>query len=44
VAREFFGDSAIRKTLNRRGVDEKTRNYWKLILGEESHASEGTRP
>ncbi len=44
VAREFFGDSAIRRTLNRRGVDEKTRNYWKLILGEESHAPEGTRP
>ena len=44
VAREFFGDTAIRKTLKRRGVDDRTRNYWKLILGEERHASEGARP
>ena len=44
VAREYFGDVAIRRTLKRRGVDERTRNYWKLVLEEECHASEGTRP
>lgn len=44
VARGFFGDSAIRRTLKRRGVDERTRNYWKLVLEEECHASEGARP
>jgi transcriptional regulator with XRE-family HTH domain len=43
AVREFFGDSTIRRTLKRRGVDERTRNYWKLILGKERHASEGTR-
>lgn len=44
VAREHFGESVIRSTLKRRGVDDRTRNYWKLVLGEERHASEGTRP
>jgi transcriptional regulator with XRE-family HTH domain len=44
VARDFFGDSAIRNALKRRGVDDRTRNYWKLMLGEERDASEGTRP
>ena len=44
LAREFFGDSAIRRTLKRRGVDDRTRNYWKLILGAERRASEGSRP
>lgn len=44
VAREYFGESAIRDTLKRRGVDDRTRNYWKLVLGEECYASEGARP
>jgi hypothetical protein len=44
VAREYFGDSAIRNTMKRRGVDDRTRNYWRLMLGEEDDASEGARP
>jgi hypothetical protein len=43
VVREFFDDSTIRRTLKRRGVDERTRNYWEVILGKECHASKGTR-
>jgi len=44
VARRFFGDRPIRSAVGRRGVDDRTRNYWKTILGEEPHASESTRP
>jgi hypothetical protein len=32
AARAHFGDDAIRKTLLRREIDSRTRNYWKLIL------------
>lgn len=32
AARAYFGDAAIRRVIKRRGVDARTRNYWKLIL------------
>ena len=34
AARSYFGDEAIRRTIGRREIDSRTRNYWKLILGE----------
>lgn len=33
AARAFFGDDALRRSVARRGVDRRTRNYWSLILG-----------
>ena len=32
AARAFFGDDALRQAIARRGVDRRTRNYWRLIL------------
>ena len=43
AARGYFGDEAVRRVAERRGVDPRTRNYWRLILGEEGHAPEGAR-
>ncbi|MGI9037373.1 MAG: helix-turn-helix domain-containing protein [Gemmatimonadota bacterium] len=34
AARSYFGDSAITAAIDRRGVDARTRNYWRLVLGE----------
>ena len=34
AARAFFGDDAVRRAAERRGVDARTRRYWRLILGE----------
>jgi transcriptional regulator with XRE-family HTH domain len=39
VARAFYGDDALRHALTRRGVDRRTRNYWRLILGGGGDAS-----
>jgi transcriptional regulator with XRE-family HTH domain len=39
AARAAFGDDAIRKAVERRGVDPRTRNYWRLILGVVDRAS-----
>jgi transcriptional regulator with XRE-family HTH domain len=39
AARAFFGDEAIRRAVARRGVDRRTRAYWKLILDEAADAS-----
>lgn len=44
AARRHFGDAAIRRVAERRGIDPRTRNYWRLILGDSSHAPEGSRP
>ncbi|MHC5007348.1 MAG: helix-turn-helix domain-containing protein [Planctomycetota bacterium] len=41
AARSYFGDEAIRRAVERRGVDARTRNYWKLILAGAHDASEG---
>lgn len=37
-ARAYFGDDAVRSAIRRRGVDARTRAYWKLILGDEQSA------
>ena len=34
AARSYFGEEAIRMAIKRREMDPRTRNYWKLILGE----------
>jgi hypothetical protein len=39
AARAFFGDDAILRAIARRGVDRRTRTYWKLILGGAGDAS-----
>ena len=38
-ARAFFGDAALRSAVARRGVDRRTRNYWRLVLGAAGDAS-----
>lgn len=35
AARSYFGDPALADALDRRGVDPRTRNYWRLVLGDE---------
>jgi len=34
-ARSFFGDETLAATLERRGVDARTRNFWQLVLEDE---------
>jgi transcriptional regulator with XRE-family HTH domain len=34
AVRAFFGDQAIRDAVRQRGIDVRTRNYWKLILDD----------
>ena len=41
AARSYFGDEAIRRAVERRGIDARTRNYWRLILAGARDASEG---
>ena len=41
AARAFFGDRAIGRAARRRGVDRRTREYWRLILGEDERAPQG---
>lgn len=42
AVRRYFGDQAILKSLDRRDVDARTRNYWKLLLGGIQSAPEST--
>lgn len=42
AARRHFGDEAVRRAVGSRQVDAKTRNYWRLLLGEVADASQGT--
>jgi transcriptional regulator with XRE-family HTH domain len=39
AARRFYGDEAIHDALAQRGLDDRTRNYWSVIL-KDSHAPE----
>ena len=39
AARAFYGDNAVSSAVERRGVDPRTRRYWRLILGEKQNAS-----
>jgi len=41
AARSFFQDDAIRRAVERRGVDPRTRRYWRLMLGGSKRASQG---
>jgi transcriptional regulator with XRE-family HTH domain len=43
AARTFFGDDAVGRAAERRGVDRRTRNYWRLILGGRQRASQSPR-
>jgi transcriptional regulator with XRE-family HTH domain len=43
AARAYFGEDAIRSAAQRRGVDPRTRAYWRLLLGGIGDASEGPR-
>lgn len=36
ASRRFYGDEAVRKAAAHREVDERTRNYWSLVLGPET--------
>jgi len=39
AARSFFGDEAVGRAAERRGVDSRTRQYWRLVLDGRGHAS-----
>ena len=43
AARTFFGDDAVRAAAERRGVDARTRGYWRLVLGAGNGASQSRR-
>jgi transcriptional regulator with XRE-family HTH domain len=43
AARTFFGDDAVREAAERRGVDARTRAYWRVVLEAGNHASQGCR-
>jgi hypothetical protein len=38
AARTFLGEEAVRRAAERRGVDRRTRHYWRLILGRSDRA------
>lgn len=40
AARRYFGDQAIRRAVERRGTDARTRGYWRVILAGARDASE----
>ena len=42
AARAFYGDEAVGRAIERRGVDPRTRQYWRLILGGEENASQSS--
>jgi len=43
ATRRHYGDAAIRRATKRRGIDPRTRNYWRLLLGDPIHASESSK-
>lgn len=43
AARRFFGDDAVREAAQRRGVDERTRAYWRQVLEAGNRAFEDCR-
>lgn len=44
ASRRCFGDDAVRKAAAHRETDERTRNYWGLILGPETDDSQSPQP
>lgn len=43
-SRRYLGDAAVREACAHRETDERTRNYWSLILGSGSDEAQGTQP
>lgn len=43
AARRYFGDEAIGRAVERRGIDVRTRNYWRLVLAGARDASKGAQ-
>ena len=44
ASRRFYGDDAIRAAVAHRETDERTRNYWSLILGSEAIDPQSPQP
>ncbi|MBI4536599.1 MAG: helix-turn-helix transcriptional regulator [candidate division NC10 bacterium] len=44
AARRHYGDAAIRRVIERRGIDPRTRNYWRQILGDPSTPNARVQP
>ena len=44
ASRRFFGDDAVREAAAHRETDERTRNYWSLILGSRTDEAQGPQP
>jgi transcriptional regulator with XRE-family HTH domain len=44
ASRRFYGDDAVRKAAAHRETDERTRNYWNLILGSETDDPQSPQP
>jgi len=42
AARAFYGDEAVGRAVERRGVDSRTRRYWRLILEGKENASQSS--
>lgn len=43
AARAFFGDLSVRRAAERRGVDPRTRHYWRMILPRSERAPQRPR-
>jgi transcriptional regulator with XRE-family HTH domain len=44
ASRGFFGDDAVRRAAAHRETDERTRNYWELILGSMTDEPQSPQP
>ncbi len=44
VSRRYFGDNAVRIAVAHREIDQRTRNYWNLILGAQADDAESSQP
>jgi transcriptional regulator with XRE-family HTH domain len=44
ASRRFYGDEAVREAAAHRESDERTRNYWSLILGSKTDDPQSPQP
>lgn len=44
ASRRFYGDDAVGAAAAHRETDERTRNYWSLILGSETDDPQSPQP
>jgi transcriptional regulator with XRE-family HTH domain len=44
ASRRFYGDDAVRAAAAHRETDERTRNYWNLILGSKTNEPQSPQP